>query len=120
MNGGLGGHRASSHWRKPPLSRCLAMARGPPELGSAGARRAEPTGAGFEVTHRAGRSASNRHADGFQLGVKLNARAAMLAAEAGLLVAPEGHVRIHRVVAIHPDGAGADPGDQALNRREIV
>jgi len=44
----------------------------------------------------------------------------MLASESGLFETAERHVGIDEVVAVHPDGAGADPGDQPLHCAQVV
>src|SRR6185437_14517024 len=60
------------------------------------------------------------HAHRLELGVHLDAGAALLAAEAGLLVAAEGHAGIDHGMAIHPHRAGLDLRYQPLYRAQVV
>src|SRR6185437_4966969 len=63
---------------------------------------------------------SDCHADRFELGIHLDAGAALLAPEAGLLVAPGRQARVDHGVAVHPYRAGLDLRHQPLHRPQVV
>src|SRR5699024_7254178 len=70
------------------------------------------SGCGAGVCEGAG---SGRGGDGLDLEIFLEARAAHLAADAGLLVAAEGHVGAVPLAAVDAERAGADPGHDLLD-----
>src|SRR3954451_4972312 len=55
-----------------------------------------------------------------QLCVMLDGVGAQLASEAGLLVAAEGHGRVHGTISIDPDGARLQPARECVRLLDII
>src|SRR3712207_5189592 len=128
----IGIDRAAGIWirserSEPPNSSTSTRLPPSADRRSASTQPAEPAPTITKSNCSTARAISVRRLDGaeidvdaLQLRVVLDRRLAVLAAEAGLLGAPEGQLDRGHVVVVDPAGAGLQPRDGAVAAREVL